>query len=277
MPDTSFVLPLLLQSGLVPLLVAVAVLATGRELRLRAAAVLAIAGGFVASFIATLYGQWSLVPHSVTDWLPWIAVAGAGGAAFVEKQQALAARIAGRAVLSLAVAALVVWPALESLGALKAVLAVAVITVAAALLWTVLARHECGGPAQPLVLAVVAGGAALALMFDSSQSIGQLSGALGVTLFACFVFALLRVPFPPAAAGVAVLLLAALLANAHIYAGFSLGYVALLTGAVVVPVLALVRKPEAGLAWMPAAVLSAIPVAVTVVLVVKAAHDSGGY
>jgi hypothetical protein len=79
-----------------------------------------------------------------------------------------------------------------------------------------------------------------------------------------------------------VLLLAALLANAQLYAGFSLGYVALLIAALLAdPALAAtrrLRRPGAeGPGWIPAAVLTAVPVMVTVALAVKAAHDSGGY
>ena len=75
------------------------------------------------------------------------------------------------------------------------------------------------------------------------------------------------------------LLLGTLLATAHLYAGFSLGYVALLAGALLVdPLLAALRRSErGGLPWVPAAVLTAIPVAVTVALAVKAMQDSGGY
>ena len=285
MPDTSFFLPLVLQSAVVPLLVALVLLALGRAARLaKAAPLLAIAGGFLASYAATLHAQWSPLPHAALDWLPYLVIAGAVAAACVEKIAAPSRRCAARLVTGLALAAVVVWPALASLGAAKAAVAIVVIALLVAITWTSVARPARGAVTRPLLLAVVAGGTALALMLDSSQSIGQLSGALACVLAACLVFGLprLRVAFTPAAAGLAVLVLAALLANAQLYAGFSLGYVALLVAALLAdPVLAALarrRRPGAdGPGWMPAAVLTALPVVVTIALAVKAAHDSGGY
>ena len=284
MPETSFFLPLVLQSAVVPLLVALVLLAVLRAVAPRAAALLAIAGGFLASYAATLHAQWSLIPHVALDWLPCLVVAGAAAAAGVEKLGAGPARAVARLVSGLVVGAVVTWPALASLGAAKAVVAVVAIGLLVALTWTCMARPARGAVTRPLLLAVVAGGAALTLMLDSSQSIGQLSGALASVLAACIVFGLprLRTAFTPAAAGLAVLLLAALLANAQLYAGFSLGYVALLVAALLAdPVLAAVdrlRRPGAeGPGWIPAAVLTAVPVVVTIALAVKAAHDSGGY
>ncbi len=284
MPDSSFFLPLVLQSAVVPLLVALALLAIVRAAWPKAAALSALAGGFLASYGATLHAQWSLVPHAALDWLPWLVVAGAVAAASVERIGAPVARCAARLVTGLALGAIVVWPALASLGAAKAALAIVVIGLLVALAWTCMARPARGAVTRPLLLAVVAGGTALTLMLDSSQSIGQLSGALASVLAACIVFGLprLRVAFTPAAAGLAVLVLAALLANAQLYAGFSLGYVALLLVALVAdPVVAALnrlRRPGAdGPGWFPAAVLTALPVVVTIALAVKAAHDSGGY
>jgi len=131
---------------------------------------------------------------------------------------------------------------------------------------------------------VVAVGTALALMLDSSQAIGQLSGSLASALVACVVFNLprLRTAFSSAAIGVAVLVLGALLANAYLYAGFSLVYVALLVaGLLADPLVATVnrlRQRSNGVgAWLTAGVLCALPVLVTIGLVVKAAQEAGGY
>lgn len=282
MPDTSFFLPLLLQSAVVPFGVAVAVLAACRAARLDAfASLLALAAGFLASYVAILHAQWSLVPKVALDWLPWITVAGAFAAVAGDKLPGAAARFALRLVLSLAAGGLVVASALGSLGPMKAALTVLAIGVVLAGLWTLVTRPAQGAATRPLLLAVVAGGSGLVLMMDSSQSMGQLSGALAMALAACVLFALpaIGVRFTPAAAGLAVLLLGVLWATAHVYSGFSLGYVALLAGALLIdPLLGVIRRSErGGLPWVPAAVLTAIPVAVTVALAVKAMQESGGY
>lgn len=284
MPNLSFVLPLVLQSALLPFAVALAVLAAGRAWLGAAAAVAALAAGFLASYAATLHAQWSLVPKVALDWVPLIVVAGAAAAMLTERIGQTAARRLARLGVSLAAAALVVWPALEGFGAAKAALVTLAIGVLVALAWTVKAHAAARRPTPPLMLAVVAGGAGLALMLDSSQSIGQLSGGLASVLAACVAFNLPRVraAFSPAAAGLAVLMLGVLLANAHLYAGFSLGYVALLALAVLAdPLWALLRRARAEgnavAGWATAAVLTAIPVVVTIGLAVKAAQDSGGY
>ena len=63
MPETSFFLPLVLQSAVVPLGVALAVLATLRAVRPQApASLLALVAGFLASSFLTMRAQWSLVP-----------------------------------------------------------------------------------------------------------------------------------------------------------------------------------------------------------------------
>jgi hypothetical protein len=281
MPETSFFLTLLLQSALVPFGVALVVLAAGRAARLDASApLLALAGGFLASYFATLHGQWSLVPKVALDWLPWIAVAGAVVAVATESLPSAGARVAARLLVAAVAGALVIYPAVGSLGVVKALAALAALALLVALVWTLKARAARQAATRPLLLAVVAGGAGLALMLDSSQAIGQLSGALAMTLATCMLFALPRfsVPFTPATTGVAVLLLAALLASAYVYAGFPLGYVALLAGALLIdPAAALIRRGQGGLPWIPAAVLTAIPVLVTVALAVKTAQDHGGY
>lgn len=282
MPETSFFLPLLLKAAVVPFGVALAALAAGRAAGARAAApVLAVAAGFLAAYFAILGAQWSPAPKQALDWLPWIAAGATVAAVFAEKIPAAAARIGARFVVSLVVGAIVVSSGIASFGLPKAALAAAVIAVAIAALWTLLARPAQGAATRPLLQAVVAGGAGLALMMDSAQSMGQLSGALAMTLAACVLFALPRigVAFSAPAAGLAVLLFGTLLANAHLYAGFSLGYVALLAGALLIdPLLAAMRRSASGgLPWVPAAVLTAIPVAVTVAMAVKAMQDSGGY
>ena len=285
MLDASFALPLIWQSALVPFGVTVASLAAVRALGLKAAApAAAIAAGFVAAYFAVLHAQWSLVPQVAQDWLPWMALAGAGGAVAVENIRGGTARMAARFLISIALGALVVWPALASLGLQKAALSMAVMAVLVCAIWSYMARVTDHRPTPPLLLAVVAGGSGLALMLDSSQSLGQLSGALASALAACIAFNLrrLRAAFSPAATGVAVLMLGTLLANAHLYAGFSLGYVALLVGGLLAdPLVAGINRlrrldGNAG-SWAAATVLTAIPVAVTIGLAVKAAQDAGGY
>ena len=279
MPETSFFLPLLLKAAVLPFGIALAVLAAGRAAGgARVAPVLAVTLGFLAAFFAILGGQWSPLPKQATDWLPWLAALGAIAAVAVEKIARGGTRIAARLAVALVVGGITVSSGIASFGMAKAVLAAVVIGVAVAALWTLLVRPAQGAATRPLLFAVVAGGAGLALMLDSAQSLGQLSGALAMTLAAGTLLALPRFggAFPPAAAGVAVLVFGTLLANAQLYAGFSLGYVALLAGALLIdPLLALLRR--SGLPWVPAAVLTAIPVLVTVGMAVKAMQDSGGY
>jgi hypothetical protein len=287
MPDAAIVWPMLWQGALLPFGVAIALLFGGRALRLRAAAsVLAVAGGFLASYFAALHAQWSWVPKVALDWLPLTAVLAALAALAIESRSPVQGRWMARGLVSVGAAALVVWPALASFGAVKAVIAIGVAAGLVTLAWSLQAASSHRGTAtQPLLLAVVAGGAGLALMLDSSQSAGRLSGALAMTLAACLLFALpgLRVPFTSAASGLAVVLLGTLLANAHLYAGFPPSYLALLVGALLAqPLLdALLHRgrPPAddGWAWLPPAVLTVVPVVVTVGLAVKAASDSGGY
>jgi hypothetical protein len=282
MPDTSFFLPLVLQSAVVPLGVALAVLAAARAARPQApAALLALVAGFLASYFVAMRAQWSLVPKVALDWLPWITVAVAAAALAVERLPGAAARIALRSVVSLAIGGLLVSGAIASLGPQKATLSALVIGLVLSVLWTLSPRPAQGPATRPLLLMVAAGGTGLALMMDSSQSMGQLSGALAMTLAACVLFALPRLAtvFAPAAAATAVVVLGTLLATAHLYSGFSLGYVALLgAGLLIDPVLGVLRRSgQGGLPWVPAAVLTAIPVLVTVALAVKAMQETGGY
>jgi len=284
MPESSLVLQLLWQSALVPALVALALLAASRVLRLNAtAAVVAVAAAFIASYFATLHAQWSLVPHVALDWMPWIAIAAGAGAVAAERASG-AARLALRLVVALVITAVVVSGAVASLGVAKVAIAAVLAAVLIALVWSAFGAAREGSARQPLLLAVVAGGTGLSLMVDSSQQIGQLSGALAVALGACMLVNVgkTRVAFPPAASGAAVVLLGALILNAHLYADFSLGYVALLVIALFADALLAAgvrlrgRDVRPG-SWIPAAVLTVIPVLATVAMVLKAAQEHGGY
>jgi hypothetical protein len=276
------VLPLIWQSALLPFGVALALVLACRALRFGHPAVVAVAAGFGASYFLALGGQWSPVPRTAADWLPYAVLVAAAGAIAVERIRGAVPRSLARWALALVVAGTVVGPALQSFGPQKAGLAALAVSVLAALTWSGLAgTGERRAGVRPLLLAVVASGAGLAMMLDSSQSIGQLSGALAAALGACVVFSLprLRGGFTPAAGGLAVLVLSALLANAHLYAGFPLAYIALLTAALWAdPVLAAVRHrgaSGAGRSWRVATVLTAVPVAVTVALAVQAMQSYG--
>ncbi len=281
MPDLPFVLALVLQSAVIPFGLALAVLAGSRALRLGPLGpALAIAAGFTAAYFAVLHNQWSLVPRQALDWLPWIAVAGTAGAAAIEGISSAAPRIAARLALSGGASALVVWPALASVGATRA-LAVAMVTaVLVCAAWTYMAEAAVRRPTPPWLTMVVAGGAGLALMVDSSPSMGQLSGALASVLVACVAFNYkhVRTALSPEAAGASMLLLGTLLANAYLYAEFPLGYIALLLGGLaadpVVAGLNRLRNRRCGVgSWTTAVVLTAIPTVLTVALAVKAATD----
>lgn len=265
--------------------VALAVLAAARAAQPAATgAALAVGAAFLSAWFAAFHAQWSPVPKVALDWLPWIAIGVTGGALAVERIAGAGLRLAARFALSLAVGALVARPALAALGPQKAIVAATAAGLLMGVSWTYMARIAGSRPTPPLLLSVVAGGAALALMLDSSQAIGQLSGALAALLAACVAFNLprARMAFSPAAAGVAVLLLGALLANAHIYAGFPLGYIALLVGGLLADPLVeglnrLRRQASGAASWAATAVLAAIPAAATIGLAVKAAADAGGY
>jgi hypothetical protein len=272
MPDPSFILPLLLQSLLIPAVVCGALLLMFNSSHRAWPVPLAIAAGFLASYIATYRAQWSFPPHQALDWLP-VALLLALGAIRVERSGRLPLRMA----LALLVAAVVATPALGSAGATKTVVTIGIVALLMTACWSALAHAAPRRPTPPLLLAMVAGGAGLALLIDASQLIGQLCGALGVAVGAAGLLLRRRLPegFGAAAAGVAVLLLGALLAYAHIYAGFGLGLVLLLAAAFIAdPLMALLRHPAA---WLASAVLAALPVAAAVGLAVKAMQDSGGY
>jgi hypothetical protein len=284
MPDPSFILPLVIQSALIPFGVALAALIAFRAARFSEGAAVAIALGFVAAYFAVFHQQWSFVPHQALDWLPWIALLTTVGAIAVEHAGGTVPRIVARSALALAIAALAIWPAFASLGLLKTLLSIAVTGALTAFAWSMLAPTAANRQTPALLLTMVAGGAALALMLDSSQAIGQSSGALASALIACIVFNLprVRMQFSGAATGIALLLLAALLANAHFYAGFSLGYVALLAGALLADplVAALTRSRQKNGGFGVAAgtvLLGAVPVVAVLALVAKTAQESGGY
>lgn len=286
MPDPSFVIPLILQSALVPFAVAMVLLFALRRMALQALVpAVALAGGFVAAYFAAFHAQWSAVPKTAMDWLPYIALFGVAGTLAAENAPHKATRLLSRLVISLVVVTLVVWPALASLGPAKAIavggVAAAVITVA----WSFLAKSGESRPTPAPLLTVVAGGTGLVLMLDSSAALGQSSGALASALAACILINLLprvRVAFSAASTGTAVLMLGVLLTNAYVYAGFSAVYVALLAGALFAdPVVAGIdrlrnRAGGAG-SWITAGVLAALPVLVTVGLAVKTMQESGGY
>lgn len=266
MPDPSFVLPLLLQSVLIPAAICAALLLAARS-RSGWPAPVAIAGGFLASLAATYHAQWSFPPHQALDWMPLVLL-GALCPVVVERHSGAA----GRLLVSVLTAAIVALPALGSAGLARTLATIAVMALLMSVAWTALAASSRRA-AVPLALTVAAGGAGLVLMMDASQLLGQLCGGLGMAIGVC---GLLRRPFGPAAAATAVLLLGALLGYGTIYAGFGLLPVTLLVAALLAdPLLgALRRRPAAAL---PGALLTVLPVLVAVGLAVKAMQDAGGY
>lgn len=285
MPDPSFVLPLFFQSALLPFVLALTALLVLRVPRLsELAPLVAVAAGFLASYFAVYHAQWSLLPHQSLDWLPWIVLLGSVGVVAAENTGRVMLRHLGRLALSLGCAALVAWPALAGAGLLKALLPIAVTGLLMFSAWTYLSAAVQKRSTPVLMLMVVAGGSALALMLDASQLIGQLNGALASTLVACLVFNLPRVrtAFSGAALGMAVIVLGTLLANAYFYAGFSLIYVLLLVGGLLAdPLVAAVnrlRQRDGGVgSWLTVGALTALPVLATIGFAIRAAQESGGY
>lgn len=285
MPDPSFVLPLFLQSALLPFVVALTALLVLRMPRLsELAPLVAVAAGFLASYFAVYHMQWSALPHQALDWVPWIVLFGSVGVLVVEKTGQALLRHLGRLALTLGCAALVAWPALASAGLLKALLPIAVTGLLMFSAWTYLSAAVQKRSTPVLMLMVVAGGSALALMLDASQLIGQLNGALASTLVACLAFNVPRVrtAFSGAALGMAVIVLGTLLANAYFYAGFSLIYVLLLVGGLLAdPLVAAVnrlRQRDGGVgSWLTVGALTALPVLATIGFAIRAAQESGGY
>jgi hypothetical protein len=276
MPDPSFILPLLLQSALVPAAAAAILLLLLSAGHRTWPAPLGIAAGLLASYIATYHAQWRFPPHQALDWLPLVLVIALGALA-VERQERAGA-LPSRLLLALLVSGIVAWPALGSAGLPKTLLLIVVAAALITTVWTALAAPASSekSPAAALVLAAVAGGAGLALMIDASQLLGQLCGALGVSVLVC---GLLRRPpqgMARAAVGVATLLLGALLAYAHIYAGFGLLMVLLLTGALLAGALA-IRLVSSPRAWLAAVAASGLPVLAALGLAIRAMQESGGY
>ena len=283
MPDTSFLIPLLLQGVLAPFAAAaIAALALRRAVGGPAATALAVAAGFLTSYAATVQGAWSLSPQSAMDWQPWVVLAAVGGALLVDRAPAGVRLFLARAVLGVLLSFVVVWPAIDSLGAVKASTAAVVAGIVIAAAWSVRTRGLFAGETHPLQLAIIAGGAGLAMMLDSSQTPGRLAGALAVALAACAVIGRFRTPAGSAAVGTTLLVLGSLLLQAQVYAGFPLVYVALLAAATVADIAPalLARRGRSANTWRAKAAsiaLTLVPVAVVVGLAVKGMQDSGGY
>jgi hypothetical protein len=267
MVNTSIMLPLLLQSAVLPFALTLAVL-----LLLRRPGP-AIAAGFLASYFAVFHAQWSPLPKVALDWMPWIAVSAVPAALLLR-------RLPLQFLFALGAAAVLVWPARASLGDGMAAAAAGASALLILLAWRLAARADQTSARAPLLQMVVAGGAGLALMLDSSQAIGQLSGALAASLAACGVVVLRGKPqaYDQTAAGVAQLLLGTLLTAAWLYAGFPLPYVALLAAALFVPALLPTWQDRAPMLrrGLPA-LLAIVPVAVVIGLALKAAQEYGGY
>lgn len=283
MPDTSFLIPLLLQSVLAPFVAAAVVaVALRRSVGSTAATALAAAAGFLAAYAATVQGAGSLSPQSAMDWQPWIVLAAVGGALLVDRAPAGARLFFARALLGVLLSFVVVWPAVGSLGAAKASVAAVVAGVVIAAAWSVRTHGLFPGETPPLQLAVIAGGAGLAMMLDSSQTPGRLAGSFAMALAACAVVGRLRTPAGSAAVGTTLLVLGTLLLQAHVYAGFPLVYVALLVAATIADVAPalLASRSRTAITWRAKAAsfaLTLVPVVVVVGLAVKGMQDSGGY
>ena len=283
MPDTSFLIPLLLQGVLAPFAAAaIAALALRRAVGGPAATALVVAAGFLTSYAATVQGAWSLSPQSAMDWQPWVVLAAVGGALLVDRAPAGVRLFLARAVLGVLLSFVVVWPAIGSLGAVKASTAAVVAGIVIAAAWSVRTRGLFAGETHPLQLAIIAGGAGLAMMLDSSQTPGRLAGALAVALAACAVIGRFRTPAGSAAVGTTLLVLGSLLLQAQVYAGFPLVYVALLAAATVADIAPalLASRGRSAITWRAKAAsiaLTLVPVAVVVGLAVKGMQDSGGY
>ncbi|TFY97470.1 hypothetical protein [Ramlibacter rhizophilus] len=284
MPDTSLLLALLVQSVLVPFAAAGALAWTLRHAACAPAAMaLAVAAGFLASYMALVPGAWPWPPQSAMDWQPWVVLASCAGALVIDAEKRRGPRqFVARAVLGSVLGLLLVWPAVGSLGVAKAGTAALVAGVLMAGVWSLRTNARFPAGTHPLRLAAVAGGAGIALMLDSSQTAGQLSGALAMALVACAVIGQLRATLASPAVGTVVLVLGTLLLQAHVYAGFPLGYVALLlagTVADVVPAL-LIRPGRASSergARVTSALLTLVPVVAVIGMAIKTLQESGGY
>jgi hypothetical protein len=271
MPDPSFLLPLLLQSLLIPAAISAMILLLFSARHRAWPAPLAIAAGLLASYIATFHAQWSFPPHQALDWLP-LVLALALGAIAATRSGALGPRL----LLALLVATVAAMPALASNGTARTALVIFAVAALITAVWSSLTAVKVHGQAASLILAIVAGGAGLALMIDASQLLGQLCGALGVALFVCALQKRGRLHFGPAGIGLATLMLGALLAYAHIYAGFGLLMVLLLAGALLAASVAM-RQASGPRASIAGIAVAALPVIAVIGLAIKAMQDSGGY
>lgn len=284
MPDPSLILPLILQSAVIPFGIALAILFALRHPLSSTTPAIALASGFVAAYFAIFHAQWSFVPNTALDWMPYIAVFGVIGAVAAETAPQAAMRVFARLVISLVAVTLVVGPALASLGMAKAVAVTGTAGVLISAAWALLAQAGANRPTPAPLLMVVTGGTALVLMLDASAALGQSAGALASVLAACVLFNLprVRVAFSGSASGIAVLLLGTLLVNAYLYAGLSPVYVALLAGGLLADPLVegvnrLRRRSGGAGSWITATALTAIPVLTTIGLAVRTMQESGGY
>lgn len=285
MPNPSIFVPLFLQSALLPLMLALAVLLLLRKSALASwAPLLAVVVGFLGSYFWVYSAQWSVLPHQSLDWLPWIALLAGAGALLSEHSAAPLLRHGLRLAVSLGSAVLIAWPAVLSGGMTSPALPIGGAGLLIYLAWTYLGATAVQRPTPAFMLAVLSGGGALVLMLDSSQLLGQLSGALATTVLACLIFNVsrLQAALSGAATGLVVVLLGALLFNAQIYASFSLGHLALLlAGLLADPLVAGVnrlRQRASDMAsWLTAGALTAVPVLTTIGLAIRAAQEAGGY
>src|SRR4051812_41609699 len=112
MPDPSFIIPLFLQSALLPFAASLAALAVLGKPRLASVAqAAAIAFGLLASYCAVYHSQWAFPPRQALDLLPAVALLAVAGAAIAERARHAAQRMALRFAAALCVAAAAVWPA----------------------------------------------------------------------------------------------------------------------------------------------------------------------
>jgi hypothetical protein len=280
-PDPSFIIPLFLQSALLPFTTALIISASLRERPIATA--IAAAGGFLAAYIAVFHAQWSFPPKQALDWLPWMLLAALGLAAAADRMPGLPRQFILLAA-SIGAAWSVAWPAIASGAVSNATLPIIVAGMGIYAAWSYLARAAERRATPGILLAVVAGGAALTMMLDVSALLGQLAGGLASALLACFVIGILGKGgrFSSMAAGTASLLLGMLLFHAYLYAGFPAPYIALLACGILADgasaILDRIRKSNAGFgSVVTAALLALMPIAIAVGLAFKTAQESGGY
>jgi hypothetical protein len=298
MPDPSFLVPLLLQSAVIPAATVVAVWLPAKRLlkgsthaSLQAARTdgaafpvlpaVAVACGFLAAFFATFHAQWSLPPGQALDWLPWIVAAALAQVAIARHRRArkLLSRLAVTGVALVVTA----WPALPGLGIgrVGALVGVGTVLILSAQNWRT--GPQAVTPTRLLPLTVISGCAGLAMLLDSSQVLGQLGGALGMALLGLVAVGVLQPRSIDAQAvqDIAILILGVLLANAWLYADLPvliIGFLAvgLLAGALI-QYLDQARTGESRKGLILARACSLLCGAATLLLAVRAAQESGGY